>query len=556
MRVNDVPLIVGVTGHRDLMTSRTDEVRDHVSDWLSSLAAAFPGLNLTLMSPMAAGADLLVAEVAFALDIPVVAVLPMPLELYVKDFEGDCAAQFTSALAKSEVVELPLLAGATSAQVAQQGEQRNLHYAQAGAYVSDHAHVLLALWDGLASESVGGTAQVVRYHRQKHMLDLSPGKPRVGFLGDESGLVYHLICAREDEPEPAGAGTGRYLLTSGSASDLPREYVDVFTRLSEFNEDSAELAQDELSTTLLPESFDVSRAGYIDALYRFADTLAQRFQKRVHLSLRVTYTCAALAGLSFIAYADLFDEPYMMYPYLGFVLLSLLMFITTARGGWHRRYLDYRALAEGLRVQFYACVARVPVDSPGRFGYDTFLASLDFELGWVRHALRGSGVGADAFDERLVDQQALDWTIDAWVDDQAKYFTRQAEFRRRRHRLTSRLGAATWGLVVVAAVLLAFAQQPFGIDWTNVLIALMGAAPLIAALRQNYAHRTAERELVGQYARMAVVFTRAGSLLAEMHDPNAARQLLAELGQAALEEQSQWMARHRERPLGGAITSV
>ena len=85
----------------------------------------------------------------------------------------------------------------------------------------------------------------------------------------------------------------------------------------------------------------------------------------------------------------------------------------------------------------------------------------------------------------------------------------------------------------------------------NLLIAFTGLLPLIAAARQNYAYRVAERELLGQYGHMQKIFTTAAHLLHQTHDTNEQRAILHDLGEAALGESGQWLLRQRERPLPG-----
>ena len=84
-----VPLIVAVTGHRDLVPSEVPEIRAQVRDFLNRLLSHYPERGVTVMSSLAEGADQLVAEEALQLGIPVIAPLPMPREIYVSDFVPD-----------------------------------------------------------------------------------------------------------------------------------------------------------------------------------------------------------------------------------------------------------------------------------------------------------------------------------------------------------------------------------------------------------------------------------------------------------------------------------
>jgi len=59
-----VPLIVGVTGHRDLVAGEVPQIRKLLMAFFNSLRERFPDRPLTVISPLAEGADRLVAEVA------------------------------------------------------------------------------------------------------------------------------------------------------------------------------------------------------------------------------------------------------------------------------------------------------------------------------------------------------------------------------------------------------------------------------------------------------------------------------------------------------------
>ena len=80
----------------------------------------------------------------------------------------------------------------------------------------------------------------------------------------------------------------------------------------------------------------------------------------------------------------------------------------------------------------------------------------------------------------------------------------------------------------------------------------MGGLPFLAALRQSYAHRLTERELVDQYAWMARLFRNARTLFGESPSLAARREILRALGEAAFDESALWLLRRRERPVEGA----
>ncbi|MFI5034468.1 MAG: hypothetical protein ACHQPH_27600, partial [Reyranellales bacterium] len=89
-------LCVGVTGHRDIDPAALPRVCELVAHVFDKLEEKF-GLDFVVFSPLAEGADRLVAEVALTRARPakLVAVLPMPVAEYEKDFAArESRAQF------------------------------------------------------------------------------------------------------------------------------------------------------------------------------------------------------------------------------------------------------------------------------------------------------------------------------------------------------------------------------------------------------------------------------------------------------------------------------
>src|SRR5438552_2554065 len=75
------PIVVGVTGHRDIASEAQDAVCAAVHAVLEGLRAAF-GAALHIMTALADGTDQLVADAAEVLGLKITAVSPMPLATY------------------------------------------------------------------------------------------------------------------------------------------------------------------------------------------------------------------------------------------------------------------------------------------------------------------------------------------------------------------------------------------------------------------------------------------------------------------------------------------
>lgn len=562
------PLVIGVTGHRNLSAREVGPLRERVRDFFRQLQREFPGLPLVVLDSLAAGGDQLVAEEALRTGARLIAPLPLARELYVQDFTDADRMTFESLCARAEVVQLPLVPGNTDTGITRRGPARDRQYAQAGVFVASHCHILLALWDGRESDLLGGTGQVVRYHldgtmpgwiERRHSHPVSLGS------GDES-LLYHLVCSRqvgdrESIPplplQPLQAHWISQEHRAAAADGMPEEFRRMFTNMQQFNTDALRHAGD-IQTPAprqggAPGQLDCTA---LDSLFATADRLAIHFQLRVLRAMRGLYVLAALMGVAFVCYSDLpTDLPYVgdaIYVFIALFTAGVYLARLARQRGWHRKYIDYRALAEGLRVQGYWRRAGVGADDPGAFAHDNFMQKQDVELGWIRNVMRAAVIQASARRSRERDGLATvmaEWIGEPSGDGQLGYYAYKAEQRTRAHHHTQWLERALLTLVITASLLLALFHHWLDPDTTTSLVALMGVLAIIAAARESYSYRKADKELIKQYRYMGGIFASARRQLDATRDPDAQRDVLRALGEAALAEHAEWALMHRERPL-------
>jgi hypothetical protein len=212
MSTSPPPLVISVTGHRDLRPEDVPTLEELVRAIVAGAAGERPHSPLVVLSPLAEGADRLVARVAMSLGARLIVPLPLPRALYEQDFESDTSrAEFRALIDAAEsVFELPIVAGNTPQGIAEPGEQRNRQYAEVGAYVAGHSQVFLALWDGVTygvADKPGGTAEVVRFR-----LEGAPGHDDAAVSSlPGRGTVHHVVTPRKGAPLPAGALSHRLL---------------------------------------------------------------------------------------------------------------------------------------------------------------------------------------------------------------------------------------------------------------------------------------------------------------------------------------------------------
>ncbi|MBC7657860.1 MAG: hypothetical protein H7147_11925, partial [Frankiaceae bacterium] len=491
----DVPLVVGVTSHRNLAPDEIEPIRQRIAAFFDRLKENFPEMPLVMLSALAEGGDQLAAREALAAGARLIAPLPLLPDTYREDFIDDATRkQFAELYGQADVLQMPLLPDQSFADIAVHGEARDRQYAQAGVFIASHCHILLALWDGKESTLLGGTAQVVRYALDGVM----PGwierrrSERVVLNRVDESIVFHIACSRSDSqggsvpPAPGLAPLQARWVSQDHVrpadSGMPDEFRRMFAHMREFNLDQRRIAMDDTCTV-------------IDRLFAAADALAIHFQQRVLRVMRSIHVLAASTGIAFVWYADLpADVPYQVLGIYLFIALSaagMLLGRLARRRDWHRKYIDYRALAEGLRVQRFWRQAGVSSISPSAFAHDHFLQKTDIELGWIRNVMRVPSL--DRVSDAAVSTDDLGAVISEWIGapgqgGQLDYYARKAEHRSRTQRTTQALGQASLWIGMAIVVLLALFQSWLGSATTNVLLAFLAVFGIIAAARESYAY--------------------------------------------------------------------
>ncbi|MGD9496003.1 MAG: hypothetical protein AB7Y46_06820 [Armatimonadota bacterium] len=199
---------VGVTGHRHL--AEVEKLKAAIAEALDRVQAAFLGRALVCVSPLAEGADRLVAEAVLARGGTLHALLPFAVEDCLSDFEGeDSRAQFRRLMGAAARVEvLPACAS------------RKESYEQVGLVVLERSDVVIAVWDGQPAQSQGGTGDIVARALERRMPVLHikagnrvPGTRTPTSLGAEQGRLEAHNLPGPDTPRPPERGQ--------RASELP-----------------------------------------------------------------------------------------------------------------------------------------------------------------------------------------------------------------------------------------------------------------------------------------------------------------------------------------------
>jgi hypothetical protein len=542
-----LPIVIGVSGHRYLRAADLPKHRKHVRELFADLRRRYPSTPLRVVTSLAEGADRLVAEVA--LDEGHELLVPLPLEPadYERDFP-DTVGQFRSILRRvppEQVFVLPRDFDSDPRHPTPPA-QREKCYRAVGMFLAQQTHLLLALWDGKPTASDAGTAAVVRMK-----LDGPSGLPEAGLRpldAEDGGPVYHIHAPRAGDTAEVAKNPAWLLPQEGDEA----LFRTLCSRIERFNsEPLRHSVVDHLpqaAAALLPDiaSRPASERTLATA-FAAADLYARHYQRTTRVVLRLTLLFAALLALTFELYAEVLPWRALPMGYLAAFASLTVILLWQRRRDVQGRYLDYRALAEGLRVQFYWRLAGLP-DSAS----SSYLRKQADELRWIREALRAAAALPPP--QNAHPELALQY----WVGGQASYYADRARSQRKRLHFFERssqlfLGA---GLIATAVLVVFWTRLESLPSWHRWLVVLMGFAPIGAALWETYAERLGLRTQVNQYVRFAGIFRRA-SRFAEQLDRNPSRHdrhhalvaLLRELGREALMENGDWVLLLRERPI-------
>jgi hypothetical protein len=383
-------LSVGITGHRieALPDEAVQTIVERLGATLVQLKAGAIDLyereqalfddtppRLLFVSPLADGSDQIAAELALDLGFELQAILPFDRETYRTTLHNSGLKRFDELVCRATcVLELPGEIG---------GELKA--FVMAGRGTVAHCDVLLAVWDGRPPRGRGGTGEVVQIAITRGTaiahIPVDPlAAPRLLWAAFDPTVLTQAdetTAERELDRDNIDALLGGMLLPPPGEED--REFAEGFVS------ERLRRIRTRIEYPLLLAAAGVGRFGRkdftnahcvrqtreewrryrevcadahniaapIDVLeesYSWADRLATHFAQTYRSGHIFSFVLGGLAvclGLSaFMAPHLKFEEAALE---IGITLAIILNAWIGTRNQWHRRWLDYRQLAERLR---------------------------------------------------------------------------------------------------------------------------------------------------------------------------------------------------------------
>ena len=518
-----IPIVVGVTGHRALRPEDRETLLEAVKRELTKLRERAPHSPLLLLTSLAEGADLLCADAARDLGVPVAAALPMAAEDYAAAFPEEDRLRFEAHCREAESVFV-----VPPSEEAPETPDRDWHYRQAGIYVSTHSHLLLALWDGGPAKEQGcGTAEAVSFALG------SAYRPRRGMplRGAENTAVLHIWA-----PRAAGGGQAGEVRLLGNGEALG----EILRKTDELNRQAPTVPGGEI---LLPDNDGsdplLSRQAEI---YRVSDALSLRCAKKYRRVLALLAAASTAVTAGFLLY----DEAELLWMLLvcgAMLIFAWLCRRWAVRADCHRGYIEYRVLAESLRTQAFLRYAGSPQEAA-----ELFPRTQREECPWVLAALCALSVGPPPQRSREIRA--------CWAEGQRDYHE-QAEKRTCRSLLRSDRVVRVSLCVSIALYVLALLFEVFFgglfqapaaapsliLLWRTLLKVALGLLSASTLFIANYYGKQSLSRTVADHGKMKRFYAEVDGQLERF---GQSEELLRTLAAEELVENGNWCSYQRD----------
>ena len=459
---------------------------------------------IRLHTPLATGADQLAAESALAHGFHVRALLPFAPDVYRNDFEeGREREEFDDQLdAAAEFFALPC-----------ERSDGDGAYVQVGKAVIAAADIMVAIWDGQAGNGPGGTAHVVE-------LALDAGVPVIHIQIDlETGSVANArllggldVIELASEPlDKAGCYSDVVRKTLAPHSEFERRQIHQFygerQKLSNWRlEYSLLLAllrvkslprrpwrQSSIADDIrhdwegVPASDPPGAREPLARAYGWANFLGIRYSQLFRSGHVTNYFLSTLAVILALL-GLLMPKVKVLLVLAELMTIGLLYFNTQSgrNGEWHRRWLQYRHLAESLRPLIYLKRTGI-ISTP--FRTDVIRGPMGRETGadwthWYAAAIWRQMDSPRGILDHAAIRELSEAVIREQITPQANYHHTNAK---RMHKLDHRLheiGNFLMGGVIASCFLYVvgyFVLHELVVGMTNIFVVLTAGLPAIGA---------------------------------------------------------------------------
>jgi hypothetical protein len=504
-----ITIRIGVTGHRELPEEIL--IRKSIKKVLSRIENTLENSphKFSIISPLAEGADRLVTEEILDFKFHssskksfLEVILPLEINEYVKDFET----------VQSEEEFKTFYERADSVNTIPDSTSRDDAYYKAGLYTVDNCDVLISIWNGKPAAGVGGTAQIMEYAKKndKWIFWINSENGSITELNKNKTLEYYTIYNKEKlhptEMKTSLNTHNNLFIYIAEKANLPLHFID------------------QLYTILLPQ-------------FVRADILAQKYQKHYNNAGSLVYILSAGAVATVTIQILFFPKiPQIIWLEVAEISIILLLIIISNKKDWHRKWIDYRFLAERLRTALFFKIANIQceITSP-----PPHLKVSNEPQNWIVRAYESICMENPSSTEPIPFEPFKKFLLNSWINEQLKYYKISAQKNHKNHIIFSRLGEFFFALTLVVASIHALNIEIVP-NSSSILPATAIILPAIAAaitgikINRDYS-RNAKR-----YQQMAVYISEISERMEKIENMKSLVELLDEFNKMMLGENQDW----------------
>lgn len=273
--------------------------------------------------------------------------------------------------------------------------------------------------------------------------------------------------------------------------------------------------------------------------------LSQHFQRKTARTIKWIYILFFIAVL---LYGVIDMSYYLVLCYIALIPAIALLIRRTSMDRIEDRFLDYRALAEGLRVEIFWTLSGV-----GKKVSSHYLSKYAGLLTWIRKAVKSAELVSSGLKIELSSsdrRKSLELTRKLWIESQLEYFSSKRIPIFFKSRKFGGIAFMSFIITLLVAVVFGIYVLTAGVSnetvTTNFEIVL-GAIAAVGVAAQAYKNKMAYDEIERRYsmARQTYASATREFELGKMRP----EKILIAVGIEALMENSDWLWIHRSVPL-------
>ena len=638
----DVPIFVSVTGHVDLIDAEIPEISAKVGKLFDDLMQEYPYTRIIVMSALARGVDQIVSEIAMRRNIHVAPVLPMPIEEYKKTLGNPDAESMFDSIIASPLSYTPYILETESTDY--RDSFRNLSsylifnsHIMIGLWDGREYNRNGGTYDTLRMAYEGVDADI-RSRYLDTVVRIRKESDRVHYLdAAEDCLIYRIEASRclSDEEliargckDPGRKRGGEGYLTpqvvsyngerssvfdADMSSEMPTAYGSAFKRIDTMNRDMGVTISDGVATyspgsvagdtpnnPIRESRFylldtdgvsnevaeyvnEIKKQGVMDAAadrYHVADQMALNNQNRSFNSIHLMIIITVLTGLSFSVFILSGGSLVVNLIYTLFMLAGIVLTRMHANRKTYSKFIEYRALAESMRVEYYRGLmgSREPVPELC-YGY------MKNELFWIRSVLKSWNSNFLNDYERVVsidgyEKKSMDVATECWMSSQKRYHDskkiKNARLYGRNSHITRILISSTTLLSAILVISLAIFPDVLGqtlvslnaiqvggicfvqrMDITlstvvRIVMIVLVALTSYESLGSSLIHGGTPEQIDAKRQMFFIAEIR----MRETEDASVRRKILWELGDQCIDEMNDWVFEHKAKDFKGGTPNV